>query len=65
MCLISAKRIDTKILEPQKGNCKINNNNSKLKQITNLYIKNKMLKTICIYGYVSHLISCWNLINER
>ena len=58
MCLISAKRIDTKILEPQKGNCKINNNNSKLKQITNLYIKNKMLKTICIYGYVSHLISC-------
>ena len=58
MCLISAKTIDTKILEPQKGNCKINNNNSKLKQITNLYIKNKMLKTICIYGYVSHLISC-------
>ena len=58
MCLISAKRIDTKILEPQKGNCKINNNNSKLKHITNLYIKNKMLKTICIYGYVSHLISC-------
>ena len=58
MCLISAKRIDTKILEPQKGNCKINNSNSKLKQITNLYIKNKMLKTICIYGYVSHLISC-------
>ena len=58
MCLISAKRIDTKILEPQKGNCKINNNNSKLKQITNLYIKNKMLKTICIYGFVSHLISC-------